>query len=353
MWWRDMNVKVCSFSVHHIEVDVCNSDSVLMWKAVGVYGWPETEYKYKTWDLMRRLKEGAAVPMLCFGDFNEIVGMNEKSGGVVREERLMDAFRGALDDCGFRDLGYKGSIYTWQRGNSMETLVRERLDRYVADSEWCALFQSLEVIHLPMCHSDHAPILLKYGDRVENNRSKKLFRFEALWISSDECGKVVGDAWNEEVAAPITDRIVVLEERLKKWAGKTFGDLKKKIQKTESNLRELQGGRMDTSTLQQCQAVSSELNELRRMEESYWYSRSRVTELRDGDKNTKYFHHKASQQRKKNTITGLFDGNGVWQSSSFAIDSVISQYFDELFTSDQPVDFDGALAGIEIWFRMK
>uniref|UniRef100_A0A803MKH3 Transposase-associated domain-containing protein n=1 Tax=Chenopodium quinoa TaxID=63459 RepID=A0A803MKH3_CHEQI len=111
-----------------------------------------------------------------------------------------------------------------------------------------------------MCHSDHAPILLKYGDRVENDRSKKLFRFEALWLSSDECGMVVGDAWNEEVAAPITDRIVILEERLKKWAGKTFGDLKKKIQKTESNLRELQGGRMDTSTLQQFQAISKDDN---------------------------------------------------------------------------------------------
>ena len=28
--------------------------------------------------------------------------------------------------------------------------------------------------------------------------------------------------------------------------------------------------------------------------EAYWYLRSRVAEVKDGDKNTQYFHHKAS-----------------------------------------------------------
>lgn len=42
-----------------------------------------------------------------------IVKAREKMGGAPRPERQMLEFRGALDFCGFRDLGYVGSLFTW------------------------------------------------------------------------------------------------------------------------------------------------------------------------------------------------------------------------------------------------
>ena len=50
---------------------------------------------------------------MCFGDFNEIVSMEEKKGGVVSSQRQMENFRSAIHQCGFRDLGYCGHDYTW------------------------------------------------------------------------------------------------------------------------------------------------------------------------------------------------------------------------------------------------
>ncbi|XP_021716657.1 uncharacterized protein LOC110684510 [Chenopodium quinoa] len=235
----------------------------------------------------------------------------------------MDAFREIMDECGFRGLGYKGSCFTWQRGLSMETLVQERLDRFIAMDSWCSLFPRFEVIHFPICHSDHAAILLKCGDEFDRERKEKIFRFEKLWLSNEECAKVVLECWATGVGEPMHARIANVVGGLSTWAARTFGVFKKKIKNAEGRLKEIQGGRLDAVLLEQCNAIRQEIDELRRMEESYWYARARTNELRDGDKNTKYFHHKAD------------------------LDSIIANYFDGLFATDHPSNFDEALGGIE------
>lgn len=88
-WWRDVEVNVCSYSHHHFEVDVCDASNSPIWKAVGVYGWLEASNKHLTWELMRNIGARTALPLMMFGDFNEILGNNEKEGGVVRGERQL------------------------------------------------------------------------------------------------------------------------------------------------------------------------------------------------------------------------------------------------------------------------
>lgn len=62
-------------------------------------------------------------------------------------------------------------------------------------------------------------------------------------------------------------------------------------------------------------------------------------EFRDGDKNTQYFHHKASQCKKQNTIHGLLDENGVWKKGKQC-------YFSKLFSSDNQSEMEEALTGL-------
>lgn len=114
-WWRDLKVAIVSYSLHHVAVDVLNKDNIPMWRAVGIYGWPEGGNKYRTWELMSNLKSNCHTPCIMFGDFNEIVSLRGKKGGAPRSERLMYAFREVIDSCGFHDLGFKGSIFTCAR----------------------------------------------------------------------------------------------------------------------------------------------------------------------------------------------------------------------------------------------
>lgn len=101
--------------------------------------------KHKTWALIRKIREDAHGPLIVFGDFNEIFNSDEKNGGSTKHGRDIDAFRDCLDDCGLRDLGYRGSTFTWSRGISSHTMIRERLDRFIAYSGWLNVFHCFDV----------------------------------------------------------------------------------------------------------------------------------------------------------------------------------------------------------------
>ena len=57
---------------------------------------------------------------------------------------------------------------------------------------------------------------------------------------------------------------------------------------------------------------------------------------RQGDRNTKFFHSKATQRRKKNTITGLWNESGNWCETSEGIAAVATSYFEKLYTTSHP-----------------
>lgn len=56
---------------------------------------------------------------------------------------------------------------------------------------------------------------------------------------------------------------------------------------------------LDANLLRECNDVVDELNEWRKLEESIRHAQVHANEIRDEDKNTKYFHHKASQHKKE------------------------------------------------------
>lgn len=217
--------EVVSYSAHHIEAVILGDDNCPRWRAVGVYGWAAASDKYRTWDLLRSMKVKSDVPF--FGDFHEITSLSEKDGGAIRGERQMDAFRCAIDE--LHDLGFRGSFFTWQRGNSAETMIRERLDRMLACDGWCSLFPYWEVNHLPIDRSDHAPLVLKSGLACRQRMESRLFQFEASWLSREECGEIVSSAWTESLGAPMTSKLALLTERLSFWASATFGNINKRI----------------------------------------------------------------------------------------------------------------------------
>lgn len=156
-----MTVNLISYSKRHVLVEVketryCSD----VWFACGIYGWAERSHKLKTWDLPKKSREDVRGFMIVFGDFNEILNLDEKERGGVMQDRDMMAFRDFLDEYGFRDLGFRGSSFTWSRGSSRSTMIRECLDRFVACSEWQNTFQSFDIRHFPVYWSDHAPIIL-------------------------------------------------------------------------------------------------------------------------------------------------------------------------------------------------
>lgn len=94
----------------------------------------------------------------------------------------------ALDTCGFMDLGFTSSEFTWQ-GVRNGQVIWECLDRGVANYDWMAKFPTATIRHLHCISSDHRPLLLLLNPSGELARWKrKPFCYEEMWLADQGCG---------------------------------------------------------------------------------------------------------------------------------------------------------------------
>ena len=77
-----------------------------------------------------------------------------------------------------------------------------------------------------------------------------------------------------------------------------------------------------------------------------WRQRSKIAWLHDGDRNTWFFHSKASQRRQRNYITKLHDANRGWCSSQAQVNATIVDFYQNLLTSSSPSNFEEVIETI-------
>ena len=139
------------------------------------------------WDLLRHLTSIDPVPWVCIGDFNEILNLLEKWGGNKRQRGLIEAFQSTLEDCRLLDLGYQGQKFTWNNGRAGNDFVKERLDRVVANEEWCEIFPKVDICVEEEMSSVHCPIYVTLQEDMKRRRRTHLFRH----MMQDGCGRRV------------------------------------------------------------------------------------------------------------------------------------------------------------------
>ncbi|KAJ9190426.1 hypothetical protein P3X46_001631 [Hevea brasiliensis] len=79
------------------------------------------------------------------------------------------------------------------------------------------------------------------------------------------------------------------------------------------------------------QSLLNRLHELWQREEIHWKQRSRINWLKEGDKNTRFFHLSTIQRRQRNTILKLRGENGRWLDSDTDIKDEIFLFFKKLY----------------------
>ncbi|KAH9778879.1 reverse transcriptase domain-containing protein [Citrus sinensis] len=130
LWNPGTTVEIKSFSKHHVDAVVCNENGNY-WRCTGVYGHPESDQKRHTWELFRRLATLSSLQWLCFGDFNEVLNLNEKLGGRDKRVNMVNEFRKAIRDCDLKDLGSIGYPFTWSNRRFGHHIIEEKLNRFL------------------------------------------------------------------------------------------------------------------------------------------------------------------------------------------------------------------------------
>ena len=164
---------------------------------------------------------------------------------------------------------------------------------------------------------------------------KRRFQFEATWTTREDCRDVIKEAWTGSVRANNPSDIVAGLKKcasdLSKWNLLVFSHVPRQIQKKRNVLNDLVLRDQNGRNGREINKIRKEINELLDYEEVIWQQRSKVQWMGLGDRNTKYFHSKASGRKKKNTITRLLDDMGVWRESTLGVAEIAVSYFERLY----------------------
>ena len=87
LWCRDIKVEIQSYSRNFVDAMVTDPESGFKWRITSFYGNLETHHRKESWEVLRSLSQKIHLPWLHFGDFNEIVSVEEKLGGVLRSQK--------------------------------------------------------------------------------------------------------------------------------------------------------------------------------------------------------------------------------------------------------------------------
>ena len=303
-WKSKWEVEVVSMSLHHVDMIIDDYRGGPKWRLIGIYGHQETENKHLTWSLIYNLSHQLQTPWACIGDFNQVLTSEEKLGGTAPNITIMNGFRDTVQTCGLLDMKFEGHKYTWTNKQRDENNIQTRLDRCMSTIEWKELYLTSKLFHLPKHRCDHCPLYLSLKTRKKRaHQKRRVLQFEEVWMTKEGFQDMVHGLWTSG-------------KKLKSFT-KCLKDLK---------LKANQEGDME-----KYKKVENKLDELLENEEIMWAQRARVDQLKFEDRNTKFFHKKASQRKDRNWVSKIKDNQGFVYYDEEQIAQIVTDFFQELF----------------------
>ncbi|KAL1162661.1 hypothetical protein V6Z11_A07G217700 [Gossypium hirsutum] len=287
LWKEGVNVSVQNYSKFHIESFVSMDDG------------EKFSLRQQSWDMLRRVKSMVNEGWIVGGDFNTILNNSEKEGGRRKPGTLMDDFCDVLEELSLTDVKTLNGWFTWTNNREGTRLVKERLDRFVISDEFMEKmsFRTSQIVR--QSSSDHEAILLDMA----------WFRYDC-WAQEQEAKDIIKRAWSSE-NCNVLEKMKLIRDKLGPWQYQRFRRMKYKIKGLEKEISKLMDGPTNEGSMSLLKCARSKLGHLYDVEEKYWALRARSKWLKKGDRNTRFFHIRASGRRKKNSIERIKDVHGL------------------------------------------
>eukprot|EP00253_Pinus_taeda_P017254 PITA_17254 len=130
-----------------------------------------------------------------------------------------------------------------------------------------------------------------------------------------------------------------LKGRIKKWNKEEFGNIMEDKQKLEKEMESLQQKMiMEGKTKESISkegVIIGKLKERRKQEEVLWRQKSRIKWLREGERNTKFFHQAMIKHRQRSRILSIKDKNGNRVVEQVEIEQVLIDHHKGILSEPQ------------------
>ncbi|KAJ9689585.1 hypothetical protein PVL29_014989 [Vitis rotundifolia] len=301
-----LEIEVGSFSI-----SCCfkNCEEGFIWVFSRLYGLINGRERRELWEELAAVKGLWNDPWCIAGDFN-VVRFPVETSNDRQMSTAMREFSSFIDEFDLVDPTLGGGAFTWSGGEGGS--LKARLDRFLFSRDWEEHVLGAMQILLLRPISDHSPILLDCGGM---RTGKSPFRFENMWLRVEGFMDKFKEWWQTYIyrGSPsyvLAKKLQALKYDLKKW-NKELGSLSEE----------------DRS----CQRIArNEYSHCAILEEISWRQKSRALWLKEGDNNTKFFHHMANARRRGNFINSL-TVRGVRLNKEEELKEGIGSYFKSLF----------------------
>ena len=304
---------------------------------INIYNPCNRESRANIWSAISEFLNSINSPCLLLGDFNEILEPLDR-GSQLGSQGGMQDFQNFIQSLHLMEIGASNGRFTWHSGRS-----KSKLDRLLVNPEWVSIIPSLSVSILKRTISDHAPLLI--SAKVVD-WGPKPFRFLDCWLTNPGCMKKIKEVWENHNKLSFGDKLKEVKKQLKQWNFTAFGHIDSQIQILEDLIHSLDQLANDRSLtdeeIVERRRAQSELWAWLKRKEQFWAQNSRAKWLKEGDKNTKFFHVVASTRKRKNCITSL-STNGIIIDEPAGIQKEAVKYFKQIFHeefSSRPI-FEG------------
>ncbi|KAJ9673635.1 hypothetical protein PVL29_023281 [Vitis rotundifolia] len=189
---------------------------------------------------------------------------------------------------------------------------------------------------MPRPTSDHFPILLMGGGL---RRGPSPFRFENMWLKVDGFKNLIQGWWQGvEVSGRASFRLAfklkALKQKIKVWNKEVFGRVEVNKSSALQQVEFWDGVESERSlTVRETELKNEAKNSFKEwvlLEELHWRQLSRELWLKEGDRNTGFFHRMANAHRRNNSLDRI-KINGVWMTEDQEMrEGIVSSFQQQL-----------------------
>lgn len=311
-----------------------------------VYASNSGSERRKLWKELRSYKlvtNGTAWVIL--GDFNVTLDVSEQSNGSSVCSNDMIEFKSCVEEVEIDDLLSSGFHFTWTKSlRNPNCATLKKLDRVMVNEDFLDTFSSAHSVFLPYIISDHSPTVLIIPSG--GKKKKSAFRMSNFITEKEEFLQLVRTEWEKDIAGfymfKVSQKMKLLKHKLHKLSWKN-GNVHERVNTLRESIKEAQQevdkNPFNEDVKKKSCLLLQEYCEAVKDEESLLLQKAKIDWLKDGDRNTKFFHKIIKERQHKSRIMEICDENGKRYDKEQVAEQFLKHFTKFLGTKDNVAEF--------------